>query len=312
MILCVAGNPAVDKLFEVERLAPGEIHRPLGFIQRPGGKGLNVARAATSLGARASVTGLVGGHSGRWIAAALASEPVEGRFAPSSAETRTCLSVADRETGRLTEFYEAGAPVTHAEWDGLMTVATSLMAGAAWMTVSGSLPAGAPAGGYRELVHAARDAGVPAALDSRGPALAAGLAARPAMVKVNAAEAAELLGAPVGDAATAVAAGRTIRRRIGGDGHAAAITLGERGAVLIDPAGDAHQGSLDVRGAYPVASGDAFLAGLVVALERAEPWPEAMRLALGAAAANAEVPGAGVLDGARAHELAAAAVITAG
>ena len=37
MILCVAGSPSVDKLFEVQHLQPGEIHRPLNFVQRPGG-----------------------------------------------------------------------------------------------------------------------------------------------------------------------------------------------------------------------------------------------------------------------------------
>ncbi len=50
MILCVASNPSIDKLFEVDRLQPGRIHRPTGFVQVAGGKGLNVARAAASLG----------------------------------------------------------------------------------------------------------------------------------------------------------------------------------------------------------------------------------------------------------------------
>jgi hypothetical protein len=45
------------------------------------------------------------------------------------------------------------------------------------------------------------------------------------------------------------------------------------------------------------------LAGLLVALDRGEPWPIA--LALGAAAANPESPGAGHLDPARVRELAA-------
>jgi fructose-1-phosphate kinase PfkB-like protein len=57
-------------------------------------------------------------------------------------------------------------------------------------------------------------------------------------------------------------------------------------------------------GRYPVGSGDAFLAGLVVGLERDVGWPAALRLALGAAAANAEIPGAGALDAARAEALA--------
>ena len=51
VIVCVAANPSVDKLFEVERLVPGDIHRPIGFVQVAGGKGLNVARAAHALGA---------------------------------------------------------------------------------------------------------------------------------------------------------------------------------------------------------------------------------------------------------------------
>jgi len=51
MIVCVAANPSIDKLFEIDRLVKGDIHRPQGFVQVAGGKGLNVARAAHALGA---------------------------------------------------------------------------------------------------------------------------------------------------------------------------------------------------------------------------------------------------------------------
>ena len=50
MILCVAGNPSIDKLFVVDHLRPGEIHRPVDFVQVAGGKGLNVSRAVGTLG----------------------------------------------------------------------------------------------------------------------------------------------------------------------------------------------------------------------------------------------------------------------
>jgi len=53
VIVCLVANPSIDKLFEVERLVRGDIHRPLGFEQTAGGKGLNVARAVSVLGARA-------------------------------------------------------------------------------------------------------------------------------------------------------------------------------------------------------------------------------------------------------------------
>ena len=58
-----------------------------------------------------------------------------------------------------------------------------------------------------------------------------------------------------------------------------------------------------------MGSGDAFLAGLVVALDRGAEWPAALALAIGAGAANAELAGAGRLDPARAESLAARAKV---
>jgi fructose-1-phosphate kinase PfkB-like protein len=144
-------------------------------------------------------------------------------------------------------------------------------------------------------------------IDSRGAWLAAALGAGPALVKINSAEASELLDETVTNRDRAVAAARTIRERAGGDGHAVAITLGEAGMVLVDPEGRALTGSAPARGRYPVGSGDALLAGVVAALADGQPWMSAAALGLGAGAANAEIPGAGGLDPARARELAAIA-----
>ena len=46
MIICIAANLSTDRLFEVEHLVKGDIHPPIGFVQKEGGKGLNIARAA--------------------------------------------------------------------------------------------------------------------------------------------------------------------------------------------------------------------------------------------------------------------------
>lgn len=309
MILCVAGNPAVDKLFEIDSISVGGIHRPTGLVSRPGGKGLNVACTAGRLGAEVTAAGLLGGHAGRWIQEALASEPVDGRFVWTDAETRSSLSVADRRTHQLTQFYEESPPIARGDWDKLVAVVGRLMSRARWMTVSGTLPPGAPVDAYRPIVRAARTAGIPVALDACGPTLAEVLCERPTLVKVNADEAAEVVGAPVEDPRSALAACLQIRRTIGGDGHAVGVTLGEHGAVIVGPSGDAHLLTLDVLGAYPVGSGDAFLAGLVVALERGDCWTEAARLAVGAAVANAEVRGVGLLDPTRARALAAGTIV---
>jgi 1-phosphofructokinase family hexose kinase len=311
VIVCLAANPSIDKLFEIERLTPGAIHRPAGFVQVPGGKGLNVARAAVSLGADVRAVSLLRGHAGRWVREALEAEGVRGSFVWSHGETRASLSVADRETGGLTEFYEHGAEVPAAAWAELAQAVADLLPDASWITVSGSMPRGSPPDGYRGIVEEARAAGVLVAIDAVDEALGLALDAGPEVVKVNAGEAAGLLDASVRTAGEALAAAVELRRMAGGAGHAGLVTRGAEGVAVAAPDGSTWEGRLYVRGRYPVGSGDAFLAGLIVALERAgkrapiqDSWSGALRLALAAATANAELPGAGRLDPARAIALA--------
>jgi len=309
VIVCLAANPSIDKLFEIERLVKGDIHRPLGFVQTAGGKGLNVARAAAALGAEVTAVSLLRGHAGKWLEEQLAAEGVPGAFVWTHGESRSSLSVADRETGSLTEFYEHGAVAPAASWVELMQVTSALFDKARWLTISGSVPRGAPDDGYRDLVTEARRAGVQVAVDAEGERLRMALEAQPEIVKVNQAEARELLGVPTARREEALAAARKLRDMAGGDGHAGLVTRGSEGVVLAAPDGTLYEGVLYVRGRYPVGSGDAFLAGLVTALDRRTSWDESLCLALGAASANAELPGAGKLEAPRAEELAAQAEV---
>jgi 1-phosphofructokinase family hexose kinase len=305
MIVCLAANPSIDKLFQVERITPGAIHRPLHFIQVAGGKGLNVARAAAALGSEVSVVSLLGGHTGQWIAEALESEGIPGRFAWIDAETRSCLSVADTSTGKLTEFYEAGAEIDEHSWDGLQAQLEAALEGARWLIISGSLPPGAPADGYARLIEAARRKGVSVALDTRDSSLTEALQAGPDIIKINASEAGDVLERTVSSLEESATAARDLRFRAA-DATSAVVTRGAEGAVAATPEAS-WRGSTSVRGSYPVGSGDAFLAGLVLGLDRGEEWDRALALALGAGAANAEMPGAGRLSRKRAEAIAAQA-----
>jgi len=309
VIVCVAANPSIDKLFEVERLVAGEIHRPLGFVQTAGGKGLNAARAAHRLGGDVRVVAILRGHAGRWLEENLQAEGISGAFVWTHGENRSSLSVADRSAGNLTEFYEHGPVAPEAAWAELMEAASRLFRPDGWLTISGSIPRGLTGYRYRDLVAEARAAGMQVALDAEGEALRLALEAGPEIVKVNASEAEGVLGEPAEGREDALAACAKLRALAGGDGHAGIATRGADGVTVAAPDGTRYEGVLYERGRYPVGSGDAFLGGLVVGLERGDPWPDALRLALGAAAANAELPGAGALDAARADALRARAEI---
>ncbi|HKE54614.1 MAG TPA: PfkB family carbohydrate kinase [Actinomycetota bacterium] len=307
MIVCVAANPSIDKLFEIERLVPGAIHRPVGFVQVAGGKGLNAARAAHALGAEVRVGAILRGHAGRWLEETLRAGGIEGSFVWTHGENRSCLSVADRGDGTLTEFYEHGPVAPEAAWIELVDAVSRSFEPGGWLTISGSMPRGLSDHGYRDLVAEARAAGMRVAVDAEGEPLRLALEAGPEVVKVNATEAAGLIGEPAEGPEGVLAASARLRELAGGDGHAGVVTRGADGVTLTAPDGTGYEGVLYERGRYPVGSGDAFLAGLVVGLGRDDGWPTALRLALGAAAANAERPGAGALDAARADALAARA-----
>ena len=301
-LVFIAANPSIDRLYEVDRLTNGAIHRPTVVVARPGGKGLNAARAAAALGARTTAVGIVGGRSGDWIVERLLEIGIDALMTRSAGETRTCVSILDHATGSLTELYERGEGIEPAAWVALEAlVARELDRGdVGALAFSGSLPPGAPTDGYARIARIAAARSVAILADTYGPALDEVLAELPAVVKVNAAEAGDAAGLAVGDAASAVAAARILRDR-GAVG--VVVTLGLAGAIAVGATGEARLVPPDVRGAYPVGSGDAFLAGLAAALVDGAPLVEAARLGMAAGIANALLPGAGELDRATAERL---------
>jgi len=304
-LVCVSANPAIDKTVAVDVLRPGGIHRPVVLAMLPGGKALNVARAAARLGLEVCAVAITAGHAGRWFEDALTARSIRGRFVRVKGETRTCTSILDRSTGRLTELYEAGPPLPPDTWHELEAVlADELTAGAdpggTLVVASGSLPPGAREDGFGRLASMAASHGARIVVDTGQPGLALALRARPWLVKVNAAEAGAATDLPTGDEDGTVAAARALRAA---GAVIALVTRGTAGAVLVTDEGTWRIGPPPERGAYTVGSGDALVAGLARALADGHPLPEAARRGAAFAAANALTPGQGELDPAAAARI---------
>ncbi|MGH3392969.1 MAG: 1-phosphofructokinase family hexose kinase, partial [Actinomadura sp.] len=226
MILTATLNPALDVTYEVAALRPYATHRVAAVRRRGGGKGVNVARVLAALGADVHATGLLGGTTGDRVRADLDRHAVPHGFVPVSGETRQTLAiVAD---GDATLFNEPGPQISAREWREFLRRFTELAATARVIVLSGSLPPGVPEDAYATLATAARRAHAAGAapwvlLDTDGPALRAGLAGRPDLVKPNAAELATALSAaPPGDGGPPAL-----------DPHAAAGELRTRGAGAV-------------------------------------------------------------------------------
>ena len=294
MILTIVPNPALDKTAVIPRFEPGHIFRVSTVLGLAGGKGLNFARALQTLGERALVVGPFGGSTGRAVLELAAAEGIACDHLPVQGETRTCLTIVDPEAQRITELYERGPELDAQVWEQLVTHAARHFPTVERMVVCGSGFPGAPTTGLRDLVEQANAAGVPALLDTYGLQLAHALAARPALVKINRHEAADLVGHPIQQVHEATAAVVELQAR---GAQAVVITLGAQGAAGIDRDGQPFGWAApDAGGLYPTGSGDALLAGIVTGLARGQTLREAVRLGVAVGTANTLRIGAGVFD----------------
>ncbi|MFD7448788.1 1-phosphofructokinase family hexose kinase [Kitasatospora sp. NPDC059827] len=288
MILTVTLNTAVDVTYRLDRVARHGSNRVGTVTERAGGKGVNVARVLAALGHDTVVTGLVGGATGKALRADLAAAGLRDALQPIAGPTRRTVAVVEDATGDATVYLEPGPTVTAEEWSAFTLRYRRLLRTARAVVLSGSLPGGVPPDAYGQLVALAAEARVPAVLDAEGPALLAGLAAGPALVKPNAAELAATAG-PV-DPLT----GARLLRAAGA--RAVVVSLGPGGLLASTPEGDWRaRPPEDARG-NPTGAGDSAVAALTAGLVAATPWPERLAEAVALSAATVLAPLAGSFD----------------
>ena len=283
-IICVTPNVALDRTLVVPDFAIGHISRIPGAIAVPGGKGLNVLRAAEILGGRALAMGLLGGHTGRMVAALVAEGGYQAQWTRFAGETRTCTIIANAQ-GVSTVINESGR-IKPADWQAL---ADDIVTAAADETIAavclcGSLPLGAPDAAPTQLISRLDALGVPVWVDSSGAWLANAIAAKPFAIKVNSEEFTAAIGRELPSKQSLIAAARDLVR--GGIGMVI-ISLGAAGALLITDELVAQAVPPAIQPVDPIASGDCLHAGLLTALAAGASPQQALRRGVAAGTVNA-------------------------
>ncbi|MFF4802580.1 1-phosphofructokinase family hexose kinase [Streptomyces sp. NPDC001351] len=303
MILTVTLNTALDLTYRVPALKPHASHRITEVTERPGGKGVNVARVLAALGHEVTVTGFTGGATGRTVQDLLTATPgLVDALVPVSGPTRRTIALVDDRTGDTTQLNEPGPTITPAEWSAFQEVYEDLLAPASAVALCGSLPPGVPVGAYAGLIRLAKAAGVPVLLDTSGEPLRRGVAARPDMVKPNADELAELTGShdPLRGAQDA-------RRR---GARSVVASLGTQGLLAVTPEGRWHAAPPARIHGNPTGAGDSAVAGLLSGLAEQLPWPDRLSRAVALSTATVLAPVAGEFDRGAYEELVGRVAVT--
>lgn len=274
--VCVVGSANLDLTFQAPRLPrPGETLAGRGFHRGLGGKGANQAVMAARLSARVAFVAAVGDDPfGR---------ECRERYRDEGIDTEHVRAVADRPTGVAAILVDdsggncivvvPGANATLSPED--VRRATTAIQNADVVLSQLEVPASATAEAFR----LARAAGVRTVLTPAPASDVPGeLLQSCDLCLPNETEVAALTGLPTGNLdEVATAAARL--RRLGP--QAVIVTLGERGAMVLDEAGVLHVPAVPVRAVDTTGAGDAFSAAVAVF------WTAGLSLREAAATANA-------------------------
>lgn len=294
MILTLTPNPSIDRTITLGgELVRGQVQRVVSVTSQAGGKGVNISRASVSAG-EPTLAVLPATKDDPFVMELL-SAGIDCRPVRPAGEVRVNVTITEPD-GTTTKLNSPGATV---DADDLEAMAATLLArapGASWTVLAGSLPAGAPAGFYAELVRRLRAIGARVAVDTSDAPLRALVDALPGsapdLMKPNGAELASFAGGDADDLERdpekAATAARTLVDR--GVGTVLA-TLGGNGAVLVTAEGAWHATPPPTTVVSTVGAGDSSLFGYLLGDLRGLPAPDRLALAVAYGSAAAALPG---------------------
>ena len=308
MILTITLNAAVARTLVVPSLTLGHRHRAPESMTLAGGKGVNVARSLRTLDVPVLAAGFAGGRNGDAIRDGLSEAAIPFDLVEIEGHSRTSTAIVDPMAGTQTEINEYGPAVTPAEAKEFSRRLEHLMEYATAVVFAGSVPPNLDESFLVGLVRRARERGLYTVVDSPPSVLRAALKAGPSLVSPNQHEAESVVGFDfIEEGDFPLGLSRLVEFGVAD----ACITSPEGHSYLTTENGIVCAQAPNVEAVSTIGSGDAYLAGLLAGLLHRNLSPvDAVRLAAGCAAANAETLGAGLFESRRAEELAETVEVT--
>ena len=288
-IVALCLNPSIDISTSVDHVMPIRKLRCAAARRDPGGGGINVARVVRRLGMDVTAVYPAGGLTGQLLRRLVDQERVQSLTVNAAEETREDFTVLEQVTDTQFRFVLPGSQLAEREWQSCLDLLASFRGRAKFVVASGSLPPGAPENLYARIAGMAKDMGAKFILDTSGPPLQAALSEGVYLIKPNLRELSELGHTPLEGQWAWVEASR--RLVSGGGAEIVALTLGNKGALLVTPDQIWRAQPLPIKPVSAVGAGDSFLGGLVWSLASGHGLETAFRYGNAAGSAAILAPG---------------------
>jgi len=259
-IATVTLNPAIDQTVRVDHFRPNTVNYAQAMRFDAGGKGVNVASFLADFGLTPTVTGFLGQDNAGTFEQYFASKHIDDQFVRIPGQTRIGVKIVDEVNQQTTDLNMPGLSPPAEAIDTLFQTIERLSASCDWFVLSGTLPPGVPTTTYATLITQLKGHGKQVLLDTSRDALREGVLAGPTIVKPNNDELRYLTGQALTDDAALEHAARQL---LGGGIQLVVVSMGERGAMFVDPATTLIAVPPTVMVKSTVGAGDAMVAGLI-------------------------------------------------
>ncbi len=274
-IVTVTVNPALDKTTEIDSLIPEKKLRCTEPKIDPGGGGINVSRAIRKLGGDSVAIYLAGGPTGNVLKELLEKEGVRQNIIATKSTTRENIMVVDEATNNQYRFNLPGKMLFPEEYNQVILELDHLIPKPDFIVASGSLAPGMPNDFYAHLAQKAKDLGAKFILDTSGDALKAAAGLGVYLLKPNYTELCELTGHDKEEVADIKELAKEIIAK--GFCEVAVVSLGSKGALLIDKDNIYHVQAPKVPKRSTVGAGDSLVAGITWSLSQGKSLQEALK-----------------------------------
>jgi 1-phosphofructokinase/tagatose 6-phosphate kinase len=269
-------------------------HRATDTVILPGGKGINVARAAKILGRPVIATGFVGGRKGDQIVADLNGEGILSDFVRIEGESRTYTAVVDSANLVVTEINEHGPEISPEEFERIYDKLDYLGKAADIVVLAGSLPRGLDDDCYAKMIQRLRRHDVKIVFYTYGDPLKAGIKSGPDLIFPKLVDAERVIGYECNDTNDEIDAAEKLCAMGAGS---TVITSRYKCVARLKCEGSMRTfvaTAPPVEVISPMGWGDALVGGYCVRLLEGDSPAECLRFGLGCSAANLTQYGAGV------------------
>jgi len=276
-------SPSLDSATMTPQIYPEGKLRCSAPVFEPGGGGINVARAITHLGGKATAIFPAGGATGEHLVALLADEQVAVDTVNARDWTRQNLHVHVESSGEQYRFVMPGAKLSDDEFRQLEEKVLTIESGSL-LVISGSLPPGIETEKLTALVQAVLQRGIRCIVDSSGEALKAALEpGQLELVKPNQKELSALVNRELNQPDDVRTAAEELVRT--GKAHRVVVSLGPQGALAVDKTGCVQVVPPPMKSQSTVGAGDSMVGAMVLKLAQGASLLEMARYGVAAGSA---------------------------